>query len=123
MVWWNEIKCLTLHHQNKTRMEKHQYNVGFVFFAYTEDTKDEIESALNKIGIVKITDVYCDSDNDWNIECEVVLTINTNKNTIVFDNVEKELHNLLQNVPYETWVYRYIRGLDNDYYWQTNKMA
>lgn len=104
-------------------MEKHQYNVGFVFFAYTEDTKDEIESALNKIGIVKITDVYCDSDNDWNIECEVVLTINTNKNTIVFDNVEKELHNLLQNVPYETWVYRYIRGLDNDYYWQTNKMA
>ena len=97
-------------------MAKHQYKIGFVFFAYTAETKDKIESALQ--GIVDITDIYCDSDGDWNVECEVVLTLDTNKNTIIFDKVDKKLYELLVHVCYGTWDYHYIRGLDTDYYWQ-----
>ena len=93
-----------------------EYQASFVFFTYTEDEKNRVVNGLD--GIADITDIYLDSDGDWNIECETNVSIRLTTNTDVFTAIDKKLSKVLKKVKAGSWDYHYIKGINNDYYWQ-----
>ena len=91
-----------------------KYEIGFVFFIESANVadKDRLLDELDLIDEVVSYDVTDDGE-DWNIECVAVIESGATRN---IDNaIDKKLRKLLPNV---CWDYHYIRGLNNDYYWQ-----
>jgi hypothetical protein len=88
-----------------------KYMLSFVFFIPLEDTKikDEVLDALDELGIDY--DVYSD-DEDWNIECLYEVEYDDEPSDEVFHKM------LLATLPDACWDWHYIKGLNNDYYWQ-----
>lgn len=100
-------------------MEKN-YEIGFVFFISVEDEdavsrKDSLLDALDELGVrhsVYYHDIYNDGE-DWNIECTADIRAKNGK------NAEAKFETLINSIAqYETWDYHYIKGTDNNYYWQ-----
>ncbi len=89
---------------------KKEYLVSLVFFVESDDVsmKDKLVSELKSLKFVDVIEVYNDGE-DWNIECEVSVKCN-NINNIDFQ--------LLVLLPSNAWDYHYIKGIDNDFYWQ-----
>ena len=90
------------------------YEIGFVFFVETENTdiKDTLLEELGAIKEVECVDTYNDGE-DWNIECVATIECDAKKN--IDDAIHKKLIKLLPNA---CWDYHYIKGTDNDFYWQ-----
>ena len=65
---------------------------------------------LDTINEINVYDVY-DNGNDWCIDCTVTVSCNSLKEA---DKIITKLANK-GNV---TWDYHYIKGLNNDEYWQ-----
>jgi hypothetical protein len=91
-----------------------KYEVGFVFFIESDNVagKDALLDELDLIDEVTLRNVYNDGE-DWNIECVAEIESKATKN--IDEAVDKKLRKLLPNV---CWDYHYIKGIDNDYYWQ-----
>ena len=94
-----------------------EYEVSFVFFIENEDieSKDELLDALDEISEIEYDDVYDDGE-DWNIECTA--TIKSGATRKIDDAIDNKLKKLLDDAPYAAWDYHYIKGIDNDFYWQ-----
>lgn len=89
---------------------ENEYLVSLVFFVESDNIarKDRLVSRLNSFNYVDIIDIYDDGE-DWNIECEVRIKCN---------NPDAIHTKLILKLPNNTWDYHYIKGVDNDYYWQ-----
>ena len=96
---------------------KMKFESGFVFFAYTKGEKEEISNELDRTN-VNVTDVYCDSDGDWNIECVIEIEINIVRKGDMFNQIDKAISKALKKANDFCWDYHYIKGINNDYYWQ-----
>lgn len=91
-----------------------EYEIGFVFFIENENTeeKDELLDELDDIREVEYDDVYDDGE-DWNVECTATIECNATK------KIDDAIHNILIDLlPNVCWDYHYIKGIDNDFYWQ-----
>ena len=99
--------------------QEHTYEASISFFLADDEPdvierKDKFLDALDEIDEVDYTDVYDDGE-DWCIDCLVNLTL-TPKGDIS-DQVYNIINNMLpDNAP--CWDFHYIKGTDNDYYWQ-----
>lgn len=93
---------------------KFLYEVSFVFFADT-DISEIVEGLPN----VNVDESYLDSDGDWNIECTTYFTVEKNKKDSKpdLDIIYSMMGSRLQYVD-ACWDYHYIKGVDNDFYWQ-----
>lgn len=93
---------------------KFLYEVSFVLFA-DADISELVEGLPN----VDVNDSYLDDDGDWNIECTTYFTVmkNKNNNKPDLDLITSMMGSRLQYVP-ACWDYHYIKGVDNDFWWQ-----
>ena len=93
---------------------KKKYEIGFVFFIESANVaeKDRLLDKLAFIDDVVSYDATNDGE-DWNVECVAEIECNAAKN--IDDKIHKKMLKLLPNV---CWDYHYIKGIDNDYYWQ-----
>lgn len=94
------------------------YKVGFVFFIADNDDdaikrKDNLLDELDNIDEITTYDVLNDGE-DWNIECIAMIRCEPNGKRD-YDAVHKAMMDILPN---ETWDYHYIKGVDNEFYWQ-----
>ena len=91
-----------------------KYEIGFVFFIESENTeeKNKLVSDLNRMNQITVTDIYNDGE-DWNVECTATIECNATK------KIDDAIHNILIDLlPNVCWDYHYIKGIDNDFYWQ-----
>lgn len=92
-----------------------KYEVCFTFFIES-GTKEGIElkntllEELAKIPEIVDYDVYDDGE-DWCIDCIAEVICDT------IENVDSNMSNLLKDT-YVVWDYHYIKGIDNNDYWQ-----
>ena len=91
-----------------------KYEIGFVFFIESDNVadKDALLGELDLIDEVTPYDVTNDGE-DCNVECIAEIESKATKN--IDKAIDKKLLKLLPNV---CWDYHYIKGIDNDYYWQ-----
>ena len=91
-----------------------KYEIGFVFFIESANVADK-DSLLDELDLIDNITYYdvTDDGEDWNIECRAEIESKATKN--IDKAIDKKLLKLLPNV---CWDYHYIKGIDNDYYWQ-----
>ena len=72
--------------------------------------KDNLLDILDTIPEIEVQDV-CDDGEDWCIDCAVTVSCNSIKEA-------GKIITKLANEGDVTWDYHYIKGLDNNEYWQ-----
>ena len=92
------------------------YEVDFTFFIESGNensvaTKDKLLDMLNSIKMVEVYDVY-DDDEDWCIDCIAEVKAES------ADKVDTAMNKLLEGIDI-IWDYHYIKGIDNDEYWES----
>ena len=97
-----------------------KYEVGFTFFiSLGENKKEYKESIVKKDSLLDLLDGMSEIENydvendgeDWCINCTATIKAET------ISQVDWKMYNLLNNVNF-TWDYHYIKGLNNDEFWQ-----
>lgn len=92
-----------------------EYEVSFTFFIESGtkegiEMKDTLLEELDTIPQIFVYDVYDDGE-DWCIDCIAEVICDT------IENVDSNMSNLLKNTEV-CWDYHYIKGIDNNDYWQ-----
>ena len=104
-----------------------KYEIGLVFFIDQMENyeksiqiKDNLLDALDETPEIDSYEVSSDGE-DWNIECKAIVSSKKCQR----DNISKVLEKALQKAENTyldeeiscVWDYHYIKGLDNDFYW------
>lgn len=84
------------------------FEASFTFYA-----DSDLSEMVEAIPGVTVEDCYLDEDGDWCIDCTAeIKTVRATKQAI-----GNKLSALIKHVP-SCWDYHYIKGVDNDFWWQ-----
>lgn len=91
------------------------YEIDFTFFLESgnEDSIERKDTLLDTLYTIKTVDVYdvYDDGEDWCVNCIAEVEADN------IDSVDAAMATLLAKTD-ETWDYHYVKGIDNEEYWQ-----